>query len=645
MKRLKLYIVLFCLVISIPLTIVILRTSESLAREEKAQLSFFAETLFDQMERELAQRIQQEENRAVDEYHHTVMISGSAARRSPLAEPPGFDFILGYLQNNPDGTFQTPLAADLGSVPDDRRPLVERLQQVNQIFNKKKFHVVKSVPTATIAKSAPERKKEAPAEFSDRFLSRSTVKSDRSYLGQKEIRVEEISPHQALNIAPEAEAAQDDETEAMRTSQALEAMESQGEPWRIEDRSVPAAAPAGRSRSFNADSDFIQKSTVQELLQVEVAPFQSVLIDREQVFIFRRIAVNNQIYRQGFVLLTGPFLRHMAGVHFESQPLSGFARLSLSVIENGQKHPIVQTGAALDATPVFNAERIFAAPYGFLSADLQAENIPASPARRPLMLAVGALSGVLLIGLLAIYQSARTVVDMSERRTRFVSSVTHELKTPLTNIRMYIEMLENGIASTPHREQEYLRILGSESTRLSRLIENVLELARLEKRQRRLQWQTGDLSDVLEEVKAVMGPQLAQEGFALRVDATELPRFAYDREVLIQVLLNLIENSIKFGRSAPLKQITIEARQEQGWIRLAVSDSGPGIPRKALRRIFDDFYRAENELTRSTGGTGLGLSLVKKFINAMGGRVQAVNNPASGCTIVLLLPLKTPAAS
>ena len=91
---------------------------------------------------------------------------------------------------------------------------------------------------------------------------------------------------------------------------------------------------------------------------------------------------------------------------------------------------------------------------------------------------------IIVLGLFAIYQSAKTLVELSERRTTFVSSVTHELKTPLTNIRMYIEMLDQGMAQTPEREQEYFRILGSESSRLSRLINNVLEFSKLEKKTR-----------------------------------------------------------------------------------------------------------------------------------------------------------------
>lgn len=630
MKRLRLYIILFSLAVSVPLTFVILRTADGLAREERAQLGFFAETLFDQMERELAELLQQEERRAVDEYHHTVVTSGGTPRRSPLAEPPGAEFILGYLQNNPDGSFQTPLAADLLRVPADRRPLIDRLEQVNQRFNRKKFQVVKALPPPAAAAAPQDKKKDEAAGFGERFLSRSPTKSAKSYLGQKETRLEEITPRQALNIAA-------DEEQRPAAEGASGAADIAAPSWDGSRRAAPVPLPA------RPPGQTVETPAADDLLQVEVAPFQAVLIDSGQAFIFRRIAIDNQIYRQGFVLLTQPFLRHLAAAHFEHQPLSGFARLSLAVIDNGLRQPVVQSGtAASAAVPAFTAERVFAAPYGFLSATLEADAVPASPARGPLKLAVAALGVVLLAGLLAIYHSARTVVDMSERRSRFVSSVTHELKTPLTNIRMYIEMLENGIAATPQREQEYLRVLGSESARLGRLIDNVLELARLEKRQRRFEWQTGDLSDVLDEIRTLTARKTAHEGFALRIDAEGVPAFTYDREVLIQVLLNLIENSLKFGRRSPRKEITIEARPAENGVRLAVADSGPGIPETALKKVFDDFYRAENELTRTTGGTGLGLALVRKFIAAMGGRVQAVNNPGGGCTIILLLPLMPP---
>jgi signal transduction histidine kinase len=220
----------------------------------------------------------------------------------------------------------------------------------------------------------------------------------------------------------------------------------------------------------------------------------------------------------------------------------------------------------------------------------------------------------------------------------FVSSVTHELKTPLTNIRMYIEMLEQGIAPNREREEEYFGILGSESQRLSRLIDNVLEFSKLERKQRRFTVQEGTFEDVLYEVQTIMQEKLRQEGFLLKVKNDEVPSFRYDREVMVQVLLNLIENSIKFGKTSALKEITVRLRPAGDQIMLSVSDTGQGIPRSALKKVFNDFYRVENELAQITRGTGIGLALVKRFVNALGGTVKASNNPGSGCTITISLP-------
>jgi signal transduction histidine kinase len=248
------------------------------------------------------------------------------------------------------------------------------------------------------------------------------------------------------------------------------------------------------------------------------------------------------------------------------------------------------------------------------------------------------IGAIILSGLFAIYQSARAVVDLSERRAMFVSSVTHELKTPLTNIRMYIEMLEQGIAPTPEREEEYFRVVGSESRRLSRLIDNVLEFSKLEKKQRRFHIQEGTFEDVIREVQDILQEKLRQEGFVLNVERDEIPPFLYDREVMVQVLLNLIDNSLKFGKAFSVREITLRIRAEGDQITISISDTGPGIPRSARKKIFDDFYRVENDVTRATRGTGIGLALVKKFITALSGTVEASNNKGPGCTITISLP-------
>ena len=614
MKRLKLLILAFCVAISLPLAYVVRQSFQGLAEEERAQLHFFSQTLFDEMEKKLAEWVQQEENRAVDEYHHTLS-DGRGNSLSPLAREPREAYILGYLQNNPDGSFQTPLLADSMNVPEENREVVAQLKAANSIFNRRKLTLAAAPPVPEpkkVAADAPkmETEKKEKDGFADRYLARPQEQAAKSYLGQKARRTEEITVGQALNLS--------------REDPSILGSDAERDKGRLP---VPSPVPA----ASGALSDI-------KRFEVEVAPLQSISIGDGQFFIFRRVAINNQIFRQGFVLKVGPFLTHLAATHFETQPIARFTGLSLQVMDNGQKNEMLRAGAPVSAAG-FMTQRTFPAPFDFLSAAVRADTLPASPARRTLTTALMVLGIFLLLGLFAIYHSVRTVVDLSERRSQFVSSVTHELKTPLTNIRMYIEMLEQGIAATPEREQDYFHILGSESARLSRLINNVLELAKLEKKQRRFDLQPGNLQEVLSEVRTVMSHKLAQEGFTLKINVPDDLRVTYDREVMIQVLINLIENSIKFGRLSPERTIAIAAALQDDRVHISVSDTGPGIPGKALKKIFDDFYRADSAPTRATGGTGIGLALVKKFILAMKGQVRAANNiPGPGCTITLSLP-------
>jgi signal transduction histidine kinase len=135
-----------------------------------------------------------------------------------------------------------------------------------------------------------------------------------------------------------------------------------------------------------------------------------------------------------------------------------------------------------------------------------------------------------------------------------------------------------------------------------------------------------------------MAHKIDQEGFRLEINASNIPRFLYDHEVIVQILINLIENSIKFGRKGAEHRISIDVDSKEKWVQISVSDTGPGIPKHALKKVFNDFYRVDNDLTRTTGGTGIGLALVNKFVLAMGGEVMAANNNDLGCTITIRLP-------
>ena len=645
MKKLRLLIVVFSLALSVPLGYFVLRTYRGLEREEAATLSYFAETLFDEMERALATTVQQEEGRAVDEYNYHVFPSVRQSdedrpRLSPLSQPSGEQYILGYFQNNPDGSFQTPLVESGRQIPADRATVVGELKAANEIFNRIRVAGTDRVK-ARPAEVATVQKSEQKAGFADKYLDLSRTQRTRNFLGQKEKRVEKITSSQAANIAKQEPSLSMSETPAASDSMAaeeerhLEGNRVTGKTVTLQERQsvesyriTAKAAPQPASPASVAEaSDY----------RVEVAPLQAVFLTDSQIFIFRRIMIDNQIYRQGFVLKVDQFLNHLAQNYFLTQPMARFTGLRLSVMDQGRQARTLEAGV-LSTEPDFILNRSFPSPFNFLKATLICDQIPPSAGRHTLTIMLAALAVVVLIGLFAIYQSTRTLVDLSERRSQFVSSVTHELKTPLTNIRMYIEMLEQGIAQNPEREQEYFRILDSEGARLSRLINNVLELSKLEKRQRHVDLQPGTFDDVLDEVQTVMAEKIRQEGFTLTVASDHIRPFKYDREVMIQVLINLIENSMKFGKKAARREISIRTRQQDGQVSIMVSDTGPGIPRQALKKIFNDFYRVENSLTRATRGTGIGLALVKKFVRLMGGTVSAANNDGAGCTISIILP-------
>jgi signal transduction histidine kinase len=645
MKRLKLYILLFAVATALPMAYVVVRTYQGIAQEETARMRFFAEAFFDDIESALADRVEIEENRPVDAYHHTEappMGQEGQGKTSPLASPPAEPYIFGYLQNNPDGSFQTPLVGGNQKIAPGIQKIVQQLDDINRQFNRRKTAIAAVQPPAPSVKTAA-KKAEMPKEardeektsFAGKFLDLKRKRASEDYLGRKSQRTEEISAQQALNVERGDEVLAEKE----QRSTAGGRPQRPAEPAYVSRSVPPAPAPSSsdKDRMAAAADSAVTGEAMPSRFQVEVAPLQSVFIDAERIFIFRRIVIDERIYRQGFILKAKAFLNYLADTYFANQPMSRFVQLRLEVADMNHPATIIQTGATIHQER-FALDRQFPAPFNFLYARLTSEKIPPVASRRTLDIMIAILATVFLLGLGAIYRSAHVMVDLAERRSRFVSSVTHELKTPLTNIRLYIEMLEQGIARDTAHEQDYLRVVSSESARLSRLINNVLELSRLEKKQRQFDMRLGDFQDVLSEVQGVMSEKVRKERFTLVMAPVEGIAFSYDREVMVQILINLIENSIKFGRHSETRQISVDVADQEDHVAVTVSDTGPGIPRRALKKVFDDFYRVEDPLTRATGGTGIGLSLVKKFMQAMGGSAAAANNDGPGCTITLSLP-------
>jgi signal transduction histidine kinase len=250
------------------------------------------------------------------------------------------------------------------------------------------------------------------------------------------------------------------------------------------------------------------------------------------------------------------------------------------------------------------------------------------------LLAVGAA------GVIAVHRTAAVAVQYAERRANFAAAVTHELKTPLTAIRMYAEMLRDGLVPNDAKRHEYYATITGESERLSRLVDNVLEFSKLAGGRRELAIAVGAVGPVLEEAAAKLAPHAASEGFAISVRVAEdLPAVRFDRDALLQVLFNLVDNAMKYARASELRTIELEARRDGDAVSVAVRDFGPGVSRVHLDRVFEPFYRGESELTRTTRGTGIGLALVKELAERMGAAVSGANAEGGGFCVRLAFPL------
>ena len=269
----------------------------------------------------------------------------------------------------------------------------------------------------------------------------------------------------------------------------------------------------------------------------------------------------------------------------------------------------------------------FGAPFDSLQASLQLGPL-AEPDDRSLLVPLALLLGAsVVLGLFALYRTTATQIEFAERRNDFVSAVSHELKTPLTAIRMYAEMLEDDVVGDEPRRREYYRTISVESERLSRLINNVLELARIERKPATLSLSLGELTPVVREALEVLRPHVEREGFGLELDVKDgLPSVQFEADAVRQILFNLIENALKYSREASERRISVSlSASRAGRVLLEVRDRGPGVHEAHLRQIFEPFYREGRELTRKTRGTGIGLSLVRGLVQRMGGEVRCAN--------------------
>ena len=245
-----------------------------------------------------------------------------------------------------------------------------------------------------------------------------------------------------------------------------------------------------------------------------------------------------------------------------------------------------------------------------------------------------------LVGAYLLWRDVRRELRLAELRSQFVSSVSHELKTPLTAIRMFAETLQAARLRDTQTEREYLDTIVNESERLTRLLNNVLDFSKVERSQKSYRLEPTSLADIVRAAARAVQYPLAQQGFDLRVDIeNDTIAVRADRDALEQAVLNLLTNAMKY--SGEHREIDLRVRTQDDHGVVQVTDRGVGIAAKEQARIFEKFYRVQTPENRHVPGAGLGLALVAHIAEAHGGHVQVRSAPGEGSTFSIHLPLES----
>jgi signal transduction histidine kinase len=417
---------------------------------------------------------------------------------------------------------------------------------------------------------------------------------------------------------------------------------------------APSAAPASQSptREFAAapiderpkrvEQSNVPEPTTQRItmFESEVDPLQFTRLQTGHLLMFRNVWRNDERLVQGAVIDTPRFIEQTVANVFLVVALS--ATTSLQVRYRDAELAILprQNAGTADAhtgRPLYTTR--LSPPLADLELAYIAGPLPLGPGQSLLAWVSVVLAAVLLGGFFVMYRFGMRQITLRRQQQDFVSAVSHELKTPLTSIRMYGEMLKEGWAGE-EKKRTYYTYIAEESERLSRLIENVLALARMNRGEAKLELVGATVGDLVDMVRSKVSTALERAGFTLSVALPEDMRAAtlrVDRDAFAQIFINLIDNALKFAARAERKEIAVAARREGRAVLFCVRDYGPGVPRGKMKKLFELFYRPEDELTRTTTGTGIGLGLVKQLATAMHASVD-VRNCEPGAEFRLLLP-------
>jgi signal transduction histidine kinase len=323
---------------------------------------------------------------------------------------------------------------------------------------------------------------------------------------------------------------------------------------------------------------------------------------------------------------------------FNTTDTTALSAVNITVSDEGQR--VLYANAAAQNEPILesNLDRPFSNWKAAIA--LKNTNLDAL-ARDSFLHSAGATLLVLLFLLGGVALAIRATdreARLAQAKSTFVSNVSHELKTPLSLISLFSEILELGRVKNEEKRTEYYRIIRHESRRLNKTIDNILDFSRIEAGRKKYELVHGDMAEVIDSVLSTHRYQIMNSGFDVQTDIQrDLPPVLIDREAMTQAISNLLDNAIKY--SGKVKQLSISAKTLGSDLSIEIADQGIGIPRVEQAKIFEKFYRVGNGLVHDVKGSGLGLALVQHIIEAHNGTISVESDVGKGSRFTILLPL------
>lgn len=546
-------------------------------REQDLREQAVIARVFDELEGTLAAFVASEQARPFVQWRHSWGPQADASQVSPLARvQPQRPWLVGYFQIEPEGEFASPLIPAEGesTLPAELRERVALLRE----HGSEPLRLARAEPP-------PQQRQQAPQPQQQQQQSK-----------QQAALPEDIQIQRALD---------------QQSSTRLNSL--------VNDNASANAAPDfAQISSFLGNADEPERV---DMLDVRVEPFVVSEVGERWLKLRRQVWIGERRWTQG-MLLDRPALERW----LEEQVLGS---------------PELAAAIALDWQPGDDAEHRhdFAEPFAMLHVDAVLRTAIAETEGQRFVLLLGLLLALaLIVVLVAVDRTLATLVGRAEERERFIAAVTHELRTPLTSIRMYSEMLEQGMVADPVRQTGYHRTIRSEAERLSRLVEQVLTLARLDQATDAARIdEPAPLAEIVAGVVELLRPQADQRALVLDVQLDPAcATLSLPRDTLTQVLTNLLDNAIKFSIVGG-GTIELHATRVAKRVRLVVRDRGPGVEPELLERMFEPFVRGRAAEESATPGTGIGLALVRSLVAELGGRISARAREGGGLELTVEL--------